>query len=109
MPSFEIQADIFTRLSLFDSPKGSPNTFTSHKNISLYFKRRYLIIYMYLEGFLSRILKLFKGNFHQGIKLHVIYFRLTDINITNVIIIFSIHFPSVDTCKSLFDEALWYF
>ena len=47
MPSFEIQADIFTRLSVFDSPKGSSNTFKTHKNISLYFKRRYLIIYNY--------------------------------------------------------------
>ena len=47
MPSFEIQADIFTRLSVFDSPKGSSNTFKTHKNISLYFKRRYLIIYKY--------------------------------------------------------------
>ena len=45
MPSFEIQADIFTRLSVFDSPKGSSNTFKTHKNISLYFKRRYLLIY----------------------------------------------------------------
>ena len=47
MPSFEVQADIFTRLSVFDSPKGSSNTFKTHKNISLYFKRRYLIIYKY--------------------------------------------------------------
>ena len=47
MPSFKIQADIFTRLSVFDSPKGSSNTFKTHKNISLYFKRRYLIIYKY--------------------------------------------------------------
>ena len=47
MPSFEIQADIFTRLSVFDSPKFSSNTFKTHKNISLYFKRRYLIIYKY--------------------------------------------------------------
>ena len=47
MPSFEIQADIFTRLSVFDSPKGSSNTFKTHKNISLYFKRRHLIIYNY--------------------------------------------------------------
>ena len=47
MPSFKIQADIFTRLSVFDSPKGSSNTFKTHKNISLYFKRRYLIIYNY--------------------------------------------------------------
>ena len=50
MPSFEIQADIFTCLSIFDSPKGSSNTFKTHKNISLYFKRRYLIIYNYLLG-----------------------------------------------------------
>ena len=47
MPSFEIQADIFTRLSVSDSPKGSSNTFKTHKNISLYFKRRYLVIYKY--------------------------------------------------------------
>ena len=47
MPSYEIQADIFTRLSVFDSRKGSSNTFKTHKNISLYFKRKYLIIYNY--------------------------------------------------------------
>ena len=47
MPSFKIQADIFTRLSVFDSPKGSSNTFKTHKNISLYFKRRHLTIYKY--------------------------------------------------------------
>ena len=47
MPSFETQADIFTSLSVFDSPKGSSNIFKTHKNISLYFKRRYLIIYKY--------------------------------------------------------------
>ena len=50
MPSFEIQADIFTRLSVFDSPKGSSNTFKTHKNINLYFKRSYLIIYNYSLG-----------------------------------------------------------
>ena len=49
MPSFEIQADIFTRLSVFDSPEGSSDTFKTHKNISLYFKRRYLIIYNYQD------------------------------------------------------------
>ena len=54
MPSFETLADIFTRLSVFDSPKGSSNTFKTHKNISLYFKRRYLIIYNYLQRFLLR-------------------------------------------------------
>ena len=47
MPSFETPADIFTRLSVFGSPKGSSNTFKAHKNISLYFKRKYLIIYNY--------------------------------------------------------------
>ena len=45
-----MQADIFTRLSVFDSPKGSSNTFTTHKNISPYFKRRYLIIYKYCRS-----------------------------------------------------------
>ena len=47
MPSFETLADIFTRLSVFDSPKGSSNIFNTHKNISLYFQRRHLIIYNY--------------------------------------------------------------
>ena len=47
MPSFEIQADIFTRLSVFDSPKDSSDTLKTHKNISPYFKRRYLIIHNY--------------------------------------------------------------
>ena len=45
MPSFEIPAIFFTCLSVFDSPKGSSNTFKTRKNISLYFKRRHLIIY----------------------------------------------------------------
>ena len=49
MPSFEIRADIFTCLSVFDSPKGSSNTVKTRKNISLYFKRRHLIIYNYLS------------------------------------------------------------
>ena len=44
MPSVETPADIFTRLY---SLEGSSNTFKTHKNISLYFKRRYLIIYNY--------------------------------------------------------------
>ena len=34
MPSFETLADIFTRLSAFDSPKGSSNTFKTHTKIS---------------------------------------------------------------------------
>ena len=44
MPSFEILADIFIRLSVFDSPKGSSDTFKTRENISLYFQRRHLII-----------------------------------------------------------------
>ena len=47
MPSFETLADIFYRLSVQDSPKGSSNAFKTRKDISLYFKRRYLIIYKY--------------------------------------------------------------
>ena len=47
MRSFEKPTDIFTRLSVFDSPKGSSDTFKTHKIITLYFKRRYLIIYKY--------------------------------------------------------------
>ena len=43
-------AAIFTRLSVFDSPKGSSDTFKAHKNISLYFKRRHLIIYTYFDN-----------------------------------------------------------
>ena len=50
MPSFKIQADIFNHFSVFDSPKGSSDTFKTHKNISLYFKRRYLIIYNYFNS-----------------------------------------------------------
>ena len=45
MPSFEIPANVFTNLSVFGSPKGSSDTFKTHKNIRLYFKRRHLIIY----------------------------------------------------------------
>ena len=40
MPSFETPADIFTRLSVFDSPEGLSNTFKIHKNISLYFEKK---------------------------------------------------------------------
>ena len=43
-----------------------------------------------LKDFYSGILKLFEGNFHQGIKLHIIYLRLIDINIRTVIILLSI-------------------
>ena len=44
MPSFETPADISTRLSVFDSS----NTFETHKNISLYFKRRYLRLQLHV-------------------------------------------------------------
>ena len=52
------------------------------------------------KAFYSGILKLFQGNFHQDIKLHIIHFDLTDINIRAVIILFSIHLPSTNTLKS---------
>ena len=60
------------------------------------------------KDFHSGILKLFEGNFHQGIKLHIIYFSLTDINIRTVIILFSFHLSSMHTHKSSSDEVLWY-
>ena len=41
----------------------------------------------------SGILKLFEGNFYQDIKLHIIYFSLTDINVGTVIISSSIYLP----------------
>ena len=47
MPSFEIPADIFTHLSVSELPEGSSNTFKTRKNVSLYFKRRHLIIDQY--------------------------------------------------------------
>ena len=40
---------------------------------------------------------LFEESFHQGVKLHIIYFNLTDINTRTVIILFSIHSPSIHT------------
>ena len=67
-----------------------------------------VIILCIWKDFHSGILKLFEGNFHQGIKLHIIYISLTDINIKTVIILFSIHFPSVHTHKSSSDELLCY-
>ena len=60
------------------------------------------------KKFHSGILKLFEGNFHQGIKLQIIYFSLTDINIKTVIILFSIHVPSINTPKSSADKPLSY-
>ena len=56
----------------------------------------------------SGILKLFEGNCHQGIKLHIIYISLTDISIRTVVILLSINLPSINTHKSSFDEPLWY-
>ena len=49
---------------------------------------------VYLEGFL---LKLFEGNFHQGIKPHIIYFSLANQNIRTIIILFSVYLPSIYT------------
>ena len=40
MPSLEILADIFTRLSVFDSHKVLSDTLKTCKNISLYFKKK---------------------------------------------------------------------
>ena len=66
MPSFKIQADIFTHLSVFDSPKGSSNTFKTHKNISLYFSRRYLIIYKSFERFVKSLVSLEVNTIHES-------------------------------------------
>ena len=48
-----------------------------------------VIILCIQKDFHSVILKLFEGDFRQGIKLHIIYFSLTE----TVIILFPIHFP----------------
>ena len=45
MPSFEILADIFTFLSVFDSPKGSSNTVKTRKKCQPVFQKKALIIY----------------------------------------------------------------
>ena len=58
-----------------------------------------VIILCICKVFHSGVLKLFEGNFHQGIKIHIIYYSL-NINIRTVIILFSIHFPSIYTHKS---------
>ena len=60
-----------------------------------------VIILCIQKDFHSGILRLVEGNFHQGIKLDIIYFSLADTKI--------IHLPSIHTRKSLFDEPLWYF
>ena len=62
---------------------------------------------VYLKGFHSGILKLFEENFHQGIKLHIIYFSLTDINMRTVMVLFSIYLPSMHTSKSASDIHYW--
>ena len=67
-----------------------------------------IILCILRKDFHSGILKLFEGNFHQGIKLHIIYFSLTDISIRTVIILFSIYLPSVHAHKNLSDGPLWY-
>ena len=63
-----------------------------------------IILCILQKDFHSGILKLFEGNFHQGIKLHIIYFSLTDISIKTVIILFSIHLHSIHTHKSSSDD-----
>ena len=40
MPSFEILADIFTCLSVFDSPKGSSNTVKTRKKYQPVFQKK---------------------------------------------------------------------
>ena len=47
-----------------------------------------VVILCIQKKFDSGVLKLFEGNFHQGIKLNIIYFSLIDINIRTVIILF---------------------
>ena len=56
-----------------------------------------VIILCISNKFHSGILKLFEGNFDQDIKLRILYFSLTDINIRTVVILFSIHVPSIHT------------
>ena len=67
-----------------------------------------VIILCIYNDFHSGIRTLFEGNFHQGIKLHIICFSLTDINIRTVIILVSIHLPSIHTHENSSDESLWY-
>ena len=72
MPSFETPADIFTRLSVFDTPKGSSNTLKSHKNIRLYLKSRYLIIYNYHIRYLLYSITSQNFGVHSGNNDHLI-------------------------------------
>ena len=66
------------------------------------------IILCIQKDFYSGILKVFEGNFHQGIKFHIIYFSLTDQKIRTVIILFSVYLPSIHARKSSSDEPLSY-
>ena len=61
---------------------------------------------VHLEGLPFQNSKLSERNFHQGIKLHIINFNLTDMNIRTVIILLSIHLLSINTPKSSYDEPL---
>ena len=58
------------------------------------------------KDFHSGIFKLFEGSFLQSIKLHVVYFSLTDINIMTVVILFSIHSLSIHTPTMGFFQVL---
>ena len=60
MPSFEILADIFTPLFVFDSPKGSSNTFKTQKNISQYFEKGFLSIDQHLKINNSLLIQILK-------------------------------------------------
>ena len=51
-----------------------------------------------MDIFHSGILELFEENFHQDIKLHTIYFSLTDQNVRTTIILFSVHLSSLRIC-----------
>ena len=48
-----LQNDVFSSLSVFDSPEGSSNTLKAGKNISLYFKRMHPLIHDYFKGLKS--------------------------------------------------------
>ena len=56
---------------------------------------------VYLEGFPFWNFKVI-----QSIKLHIIYFSLTDINIRTVIVLISIHLPSIVASGSFPENQL---
>ena len=63
---------------------------------------------MYLEEFPFKNLSYLKGIFIKvSNSVSFTLFSLTAINISTVIILFSMHLPSIDTCKSS-SEPLWY-